>query len=116
MSEEFSKLLGARIRELRKIKQVSQLDLAYDMDMSMNTISGIELGKISPKIETLKKISLRLGVNLSEMFEFSETDCKDKLVRKKVEEISRRLMGFDKDMLGLIEESIDILSRARNCD
>lgn len=113
MTEDFSKLLGARIRELRKLKQVSQLDLAYDMDMSMNTISGIELGKISPKIETLKKISLRLGVDLSEMFEFSEVDCKDKLVRKRVEEISRRLMSLDKEMLLLVEESIDILCRAR---
>lgn len=53
--DDFAIKLGNRIRELRKIKGVSQLELAYDMDMSMNTISGIELGKISPKIETLRK-------------------------------------------------------------
>lgn len=52
---DFATNLGNRIRELRKNKGVSQLELAYDMDMSMNTISGIELGKISPKIDTLKK-------------------------------------------------------------
>ena len=49
---DFATNLGNRIRELRKNKGVSQLELAYDMDMSMNTISGIELGKISPKIDT----------------------------------------------------------------
>ena len=60
--DDFAIKLGNRIRELRKIKGVSQLELAYDMDMSMNTISGIELGKISPKIETLRKIAEKLNV------------------------------------------------------
>ncbi len=75
--EDFAKLLGKRIRSLRKLKGVSQLELAYDMDMSMNTISTIELGKISPKIETLNKIALKLGVNLSELFIFSEKSSKN---------------------------------------
>lgn len=81
--DEFAIRLGSRIRELRRIKGVSQLELAYDMDMSMNTISGIELGKISPKIDTLRKIALKLEVDLPELFEFSQTQSKDKHVRKK---------------------------------
>ena len=67
---EFAIKLGERIRELRKIKGISQLELAYDMDMSMNTISGIELGKISPKIETLRKIASKLDVEIGELFNF----------------------------------------------
>lgn len=67
--DDFAIKLGNRIRELRKIKGVSQLELAYDMDMSMNTISGIELGKISPKIETLRKIAEKLNVSMSELFD-----------------------------------------------
>ena len=65
--DDFAIKLGNRIRELRKIKGVSQLELAYDMDMSMNTISGIELGKISPKIETLRKIAEKLNVTPEEI-------------------------------------------------
>ena len=76
--EDFAKLLGKRIRFLRKLKGISQLELAYDMDMSMNTISTIELGKISPKIETLNKIAQKLDVNLSELFVFSEKKLKNK--------------------------------------
>ena len=82
--EDFAIKLGNRIRELRKIKGVSQLELAYDMDMSMNTISGIELGKISPKIDTLKKI----------------------------EEIANKLKPYNKDFLELVDKSIDILIKA----
>ncbi len=104
--------LGARIRELRKIKGVSQLELAYDMDMSMNTISGIELGKISPKIETLNKIATKLEVNISELFNFSDQPSKDKIVRKKVEEISRKLMSCNKEFIDIVEDSIDNLVSA----
>ncbi len=107
--DTFAIELGARIRELRKIKGVSQLELAYDMDMSMNTISGIELGKISPKIETLNKIATKLEIDIGDLFDFSVQPSKDKLVRKKVEEISRKLMTHNKEFIDVVEDSIDNL-------
>ena len=107
--DTFAIELGARIRELRKIKGVSQLELAYDMDMSMNTISGIELGNISPKIETLNKIATKLEIDIGDLFDFSVQPSKDKLVRKKVEEISRKLMTHNKEFIDVVEDSIDNL-------
>lgn len=112
--DDFAIQLGSRIRELRKFKGISQLELAYDMDMSMNTISGIELGKISPKIDTLRKISQKLNINVSELFNFSDNDYKDKVVRKKVEEISRSLLSQDKEFLNLVSEAIILLEKVRN--
>lgn len=111
---DFAMNLGNRIRELRKNKGVSQLELAYDMDMSMNTISGIELGKISPKIDTLKKIAQKLDIDISELFDFSENTPKDKVIRKKVEEISRKLMPLDRELLDLMSNNIDILIKIKN--
>lgn len=110
--EDFAIKLGNRIRELQKIKGVSQLELAYDMDMSMNTISGIELGKISPKIDTLKKIAEKLNINIGELFEFFETPPQDKTTRKKIEEIANKLKPYNKDFLELVDKSIDILIKA----
>lgn len=112
---DFAIRLGSRIRELRKLKGISQLELVYDMDMSMNTISGIELGKISPKVETLMKIANKLDINIAEFFEFSHVQVqpKDKIVRKKVEEISQKLMGQDKEFIDLAAQTIDILQKAR---
>lgn len=113
-NDDFALQLGTRIRELRKLKGVSQLELAYDMDMSMNTISGIELGKISPKIDTLKKIAQKLEIDIAELFEFVPYSHKDKVIRKQVEEISRKIAGYDKDFLSLISEAIELLVKARN--
>ena len=110
--DDFAIKLGNRIRELRKIKGVSQLELAYDMDMSMNTISGIALGKISPKIETLRKIAEKLNVSMSELFEFSKILPQDKITRKKIEEIANKLKPHDKEFLELVDKAIDILLKA----
>ncbi len=113
---DFAVNLGNRIRELRKNKGISQLELAYDMDMSMNTVSGIELGKISPKIDTLKKIAQRLDIDIADFFDFGKLPPKDKLVRKKVEEINRKLLPQDKEFLDLVSSNIDILIKIRNLD
>ena len=110
--DDFAIKLGNRIRELRKIKGVSQLELAYDMDMSMNTISGIELGKISPKIETLRKIAEKLHVSMSELIEFSKILPQDKITRKKNVEIANKLKPQDKEFHELVDKAIDILLKA----
>ncbi len=112
-NDNFAILLGKRIRELRKTKGISQLDLAFDMDMSMNTISYIELGKISPKIETLQKIAEKLNISMAELFEFSEIQALDKVTRKKIEDISNKLKPFDKEFLDLVDKAIDLLIKAR---
>ena len=112
---DFAVSLGNRIRELRKNKGISQLELAYDMDMSMNTISGIELGKISPKIDTLKKIAQKLNIDISELFNFNNYPSKDKIIRKKIEEITRKLPQ-DTEFLELISDNIDTLIKIRNLD
>lgn len=110
---DFAIRLGSRIRELRKLKGISQLELVYDMDMSMNTISGIELGKISPKVETLMKIAKKLDIDIAEFFDFNNVQSKDKIVRKKVEEISHKLLEQDKEFIDLVGQSIEILHKAR---
>lgn len=111
--DDFAIQLGARIRELRKLKGVSQLELAYDMDMSMNTISTIELGKISPKIETIKKIAQKLNVDIVEIFQFSDMPSKDKLTRKKIEGLSRSLMSENLEFIDLVIDTVNILKKAQ---
>lgn len=113
IDNDFAIRLGSRIRELRKLKGISQLELVYDIDMSMNTLSGIELGKISPKIETLIKIANKLEIDISEFFNFSDIQPKDKIIRKKVEDISRTLMDQDKEFIDLAAQTIEILYKAK---
>ncbi len=69
--KEFLKLLGLRIRFLRKLKNLSQLDLAVAMDNYAEQIGRIERGQLNVTICTLKKISEALEVSLSELLNFN---------------------------------------------
>ena len=103
------KKLGHRIRELRKLKNISQMELAYSIDMSMNTISYIELGKTAAKIDTLNKIAQRLGVEIDDLFDFFEVPQTNKIVRKKVEEISHKMIECDQELISTISQMVNLM-------
>lgn len=60
--------LGERIREIRKMKGLSILDLKEKTGLSKSTISDLENGKSSPTAETLQKIANALEVDIREFF------------------------------------------------
>lgn len=60
--------IGERLRYLRKSKKITIYKLSKDTGISQNHISGIELGKRQPTIETLKRLSAPLGITLAELF------------------------------------------------
>jgi transcriptional regulator with XRE-family HTH domain len=63
-------LLGARIKELRKRRGLTQEQLAEQVDLATNYISLIEVGKTSPSLETMENVARALGVELKDMFDF----------------------------------------------
>jgi transcriptional regulator with XRE-family HTH domain len=60
--------LGARIRELRLKKDMTQNDLAVHCDFEKASMSRIEAGKTNITVLTLHKISKALDVELNEFF------------------------------------------------
>src|SRR5206468_12622883 len=74
LSEEaLREQLGAAIRERRKALGLTLAEMAKRTNVSLGYLSQIELGKNSASIETLYKISLGLGVRMSELFESIKT-------------------------------------------
>ncbi len=63
-------LLGARIKELRKRRGLTQEQLAEQVDLAARYISLIEVGRTSPSLESMENIARVLGVELKEMFDF----------------------------------------------
>lgn len=60
--------LGKRIQYLRKIKGMSQEDLALKCDINKNYLSDVERGSRNPTVKVLAKIAGGLGITLSELF------------------------------------------------
>jgi CheY-like chemotaxis protein len=61
--------LGASIRERRKALGLTLAQMAQRTGVSLGYLSQIELGKNSASIETLYRISLGLGIKMSELFQ-----------------------------------------------
>ena len=69
LSEEaLRESLGNAIRERRKSLGLTLAQMAQRTNVSLGYLSQIELGKNSASIETLYRISLGLGVRMSDLF------------------------------------------------
>jgi transcriptional regulator with XRE-family HTH domain len=88
------KQIGLRITELRKMKGLSQEDLAKSVKISRPSLAQIELGNRSVDILEMQELSLVLGFSLDEFMskDFSASQdialIEDKKTKKKEERIS----------------------------
>lgn len=67
---DIKKLLGKRIKELRQIRGLSQLQLAELIDIDQRNLSHIECGDTFPS-KSLLELATALHVDLSELFNFN---------------------------------------------
>jgi transcriptional regulator with XRE-family HTH domain len=70
-SLDYQKMLGDRIRRLRRERQLTQLDLSRQVGVTNGQISTIERGLSAPSIGTLRRIADALAVPLIDFFESS---------------------------------------------
>ena len=62
------KIFGARLREVRKIKKLTQKELAEQIGIKQNSYSDWETGKNEPSIENLVKLADLFDVSLDWLF------------------------------------------------
>ena len=67
MATSISILLGRKIRELRKMRNWRQIDLAAHAELSKTHICEVETGKRELGINTLERIADALGIKLSDL-------------------------------------------------
>lgn len=66
----YIKKLGIRIVELRKEKNLKQIDLATKINIEDSALRRIESGRTNPTIKTLLRIAEGLDVEFKEMLNF----------------------------------------------
>ncbi|TRX58657.1 helix-turn-helix transcriptional regulator [Fulvivirga sp. M361] len=70
-SEDYSKLnmdFGKRVRELRKEKKISTIEMSRRCFIDSGNYVRIEQGKTNPTLRTIYKICVALEITLSELF------------------------------------------------
>ncbi len=59
------KVLGERIREMRKVKKLTQEDLAYESGIDRSYIGGVERGERNLSFNKLCQIARALGSDVA---------------------------------------------------
>lgn len=62
-------LVGSRIRELRKERNISQEELADLAGLDRTYITSVECGRRNISIVNIEKLAIALGVTIGEFFD-----------------------------------------------
>lgn len=82
-------LLGMRVREVRKLRGLSQEKLAEKVGVDPKQISRIEGGKSAPSLDTLEAIAKHLQVEMKDLFDFEHL-----VPEERIEDQVLRLLGL----------------------
>lgn len=89
--EPIKRLLGARIKELRKLRGLSQEKLAEMINIDPKHLSRIEVGRSFPSMDTLSGMAISLQVELKDFFEFTH-------LKKSSQEITKDICSLIKEV------------------
>ncbi len=92
--KDIKKLLGKRVKELRKQKGFSQEELSELANIDQRSISHIECGNVFPS-RSLFEIALALGVGLEELFDFEHHELNLDEMKKYIAKSLDRLEQTD---------------------
>lgn len=95
-------LLGARIKELRKLSKMTQEKLAEQIGVDPKYVSFIEVGRSSPSLEAMEKIAQALDVEIKDMFEFSHQEARE----VSIEQIDEMLSDVTEEQLKIIHRIV----------
>src|SRR5262245_44376414 len=113
---------GERIRELRKAKNLSQRELAEQVEVNFTYLSKIENGKLDfaqfPSEETIRKLARALGADEDELLLLAQKipDSIRSTVIKRPD-VFRKIASLDEKSLDDLDKTVDELLREMDpCD
>lgn len=81
--ESLVKLVGSNIKEIRKMKKLTQEELAEKCGLQTSYLAGVERGDRNITIQTLEKITEGLEETPSSIFKFDTINFDNKYFEKK---------------------------------
>lgn len=88
------KLIGGRIKELRKLRKISQEELSELISIDPKHLSALETGRSFPSLGTLEKLVNVLKIDLADIFDYPYKNYSTAKLRK-----------LTKDMIDEADES-----------
>lgn len=96
---DICEVVGRRLRELRKLKGLSQEKMAEQAGVNAKYYSEIERGKRNVTLKVLAKIADNLGVTLEEIFRFPAGETRSPSEEQIIALIISKLNAKDPDSI-----------------
>jgi transcriptional regulator with XRE-family HTH domain len=103
---ELSTYISSNIKRLRKVKNLSQKEVAMSIDIAQAQYSVIESGKTVPTLTTLEKIANVFEVDLSQLVK--KSNIADEDINLSILEKVKLIDTLDKDEKTCLLKMIDI--------
>ncbi len=100
--------LGEKIRYFRKLKGLSQEDLAYELDISLTAYSKIERNITDINFSRLLQITKVLDISLVELLSVNENY---KSLKQENEQLKNIISKKDQEIITLQNQLIQILKK-----
>ena len=94
-SSDIKLLLGKRIKELRKERNLTQEELAEKMNIDQRNLSKIECGNNFITAETLSKILKTLDIEARELFDFNHKKDREVLKQELLQSIIHETVDIE---------------------
>lgn len=89
MKKEINTILGARIKEQRKLKGYTREAFAEKLSVSTRFLADVENGKVGVSISTLKNISIILDIPTDYLIGIKELDNKNLFRQSAINKIEK---------------------------
>ena len=98
-----------RLKELRKLHQRSQADLARELGVSRQAVNGFESGKFDPSLEMAFKLASLFDVAIENIFIYEAKNSMQTVV-----EHVKNFLGFKFGFERFTDKAINVVNFARN--
>lgn len=94
-----TKTFGARVKKLRRAKDVSVEQFAKKIDISVDHLRAVECGRRTPSLEVCVKIINALNISADELLKGSVTQASSLLIN----DITRKMIGLSNEELRMLD-------------
>ncbi len=103
--------IGSKVQALRKTQKLTQEQLAETVGVSWRTISNLETGKVTPKLQLVCVLANYFDIGVNELLNARITKNKSVTRIRKENQVIQTIYQLNDQLLAHIEEYIQLLKK-----
>lgn len=111
--QDFKRLFGLRVQAFRRRSNLTQEELAERIGRSVDTVSNLERGASSTRIETAFRIADALGVGILDLFDVGPAEAPDRERRQMIEHLVGMVSREDAGTIAAVIAQVEILLKVK---